>query len=211
MTAAITKKRKKPSPEEPPSVDDRTTAARERVRELRSDRVKAALSGERFDHAALRDAEDELAALQDAAGELVRQARAKVAEAEADRVRRLRAEIGALATERGEAIEEAEALARGMVDALLRAEEARTQIASRFAAIEVRPPMRLDGVEQATRLSRGLSAVLGKLSRNGTGGRWGELILRPGFMQPDDAWLAGDVNLNEALRQEAEKDNAKEA
>lgn len=205
MTAALTKPREGKAKAKADDLDTRTTAARERVTVLRAERARAALAGERFDHASLRDAEDELAALGDAADERVRRERATVAEAEAERVARLRREIGDLEDQRRGAIEEAEALCRGMVDAMARAEQARSEVAARLSQIGARMPSDLDRPSQALRLSRGLCAVMTKLSGYHGGGRWGVLHLSPAWTKSADAWLAGEKAMTEQVKAEAEK------
>lgn len=178
-------------------VEDRAAAARGRVEALRSERAKAALAGRRFDHAILRDAEDDLAALQDAAGEEVRRHRAAAAAAEADRVVRLKGEISTLEDQRRAAIEEAEALARAMVDALVRAESSRAAIVPRLASIDVRCPRHLAQADHDLRLSRGLCAVLTPLAR---GSGWGTIDFWSSPVRPADAWLALDQRAAEDVK-----------
>lgn len=189
-------------------VEDRAAAARGRVEALRSERAKAALAGRRFDHATLRDAEDDLAALQDAASEEVRRHRAAVAAAEANRVVRLKGEINTLDDQRRAAIEEAEALARAMVDALVRAEGARAGIASRLASMDVRCPRHLAQTDQDLLLSRGLCAVLKPLAR---GSGWGSIDFWSSPVRPADAWLALDQRAAEDVRAFLEENGDGEA
>jgi hypothetical protein len=196
------------APEGAPPADDveaRAVAAGERVRALRAERVKDALAGERFDHAALRDAEDELAALEDARGEKVRRARVAVQEAEAERVARLRVEIGRHEDARRATIEEAEALMRGAVDALARAEASRAAVAAGLAEIGRPLPTYLTGPSQATRLLRCVCAVMTKLSGFVGGGNWGVFGLSPAMVAPGDAWLSHEQGATEAIRAEVEQ------
>ncbi len=174
----------------------RHEAAQERVEALRLERDAATLAGKGFDHGRLRDAEDEVEAIEAAQAEIVRRERVVLADAERERLRAARRQAIARNADRVAAIEEAEALARALTDALLRAETSRADLAKAVREAGERLPGDLQKTEQIDRLGRGLSAIL---ARVGEAGKLGEISLHVTSHRAEDAWLRGEEQAERQL------------
>jgi hypothetical protein len=145
-------------------------------RKAAEDRVRAAEKAERE-----RRIEEEIEAERD------RQAQAAAAEAERGRQARVRAEIAAEGQKWLHEIEEAEAGAKAMVEAIRVAFATAGKINLLMASL--RDVNRIANPETADRLSRRLSQLLSSL---GAGHQFGQLVLFAGIQDADASWPNGE-------------------
>lgn len=164
---------------------------------LKSERSDAILEGKPFDAGKLRDAQDELSAIDEAITEFKRreedrqiaEAKAEAAISDKERLDQSIADIRDMAFEREAAISEAEEAARSFADALYRAEHARQSLQGAVYGLIGKVPVGLMPGGQEDRLSKSFSAVL---STSLGKGRFGEMVLRKGMRDAEQPWLASE-------------------
>lgn len=162
-------------------------------------RAAATLEEKVFDPSTLKSAEDGLAAIEDAEAELVRRTRS-VAVSQADTERKTQAErADKLLKEWLATIEDQEAAARSMVDAVCKAESQRDELQQHVFALSGSVPVLLMACEQEVRRSRGLAALLHKALKRSN---FGEMKLRFGQARPDDQWSEAERVLAEEIQRQ---------
>lgn len=185
-------------------LEARRQAARDQVATLQAERDAATLDGRPFDHAALRNAEDEARALDGAAAELVRRDRSDAEAAAGERAATMKAAARALEDERRAAIEEAEAGARMMCEALVEAEVKREAVAQAMLAAGLTLPNEFSPYSQATRLSQALSATMTRVTGFAGGGNFGGIDLHVGTRLADGPWLDAEAGTTAEIHSKTE-------
>lgn len=180
------------------------------LRALRSDAI---LEGKKFDKAKLREAEDELSALDEAIEEFKRreedrqiaEAEAAAAVTEQERIEETIAEIRAKAKERDLAIGSAETAARSFAKAVVRAETARKALQATVHGFSGSVPIGLMAGGQEDRLAKGFAAVLSAAIGKGN---FGELKLHKGMRTGDQPWLASEQFVSRDIEATLQADQA---
>ncbi|MGR3562953.1 MAG: hypothetical protein ACU0FH_16780 [Heliomarina sp.] len=159
-------------------------------------RAAATLDETVFDPSLLRSAENEMEGIVDAEQEVVRRERAEVAE-KAQRARNADAKRALkLLKDWSASINEMELSSRAAVDASVKAEALRKELADLLHNLVDSVPTLLFQKEQETRRSRSLSALLSKSVQDGV---YGELRLRPGAVLAEDPWSDAEKALGATL------------
>lgn len=175
---------------------DRTTALHVLIKQEQLARASATLDGQAYDPAPLRAAEEELAALEGAEGELARRHRAEAA-ASASAIRSEQvARVQVVIKDWLAGIDDQEAAARAMIEAMKQADTARAELQALVSKLLGSVPVLLFSSEQETRRSYGLGALLQAHYKTG---RFGEVVLPQGQLASDEAWSAAERRLTETI------------